>query len=269
MPDKKTEITFGFSPHFPSMVKKSLPYEEEADIIILEGPQVVIDKFIKSRKKISKDELLKYTPHPETNMIAIRQLRRMREQGKTILPLGSYSTDKWTKEERGRFDRLMERADGYNFEEDVENLARAVAEMNKLVNEKNVEWIKKNLPGWKGKKVFIQMGAGHAPVYHQLRRELKGVSIKAAYLTAGKYENPRIKYKRDPQDQLVSMLTYGTRLSKNRLVVRKRVRQQHEYNLVRKGLEGRYEAQGMSHEKAHERAVFETLRKQTSRGLRR
>ena len=113
------------------------------------------------------------------------------------------------------------------------------------------------------------MGGGHAPLYHQLKKELKDVSMKAVYLTSGMYEHPGIKYKRSPQDQLISMLTYGTRLSKNPLVVRKLVRQQHEFDFERRGLEARYELRGMSHERAHEKSVFNTIRRQTRRGLRR
>jgi len=271
MPAKKTEILFGFGPHLLNLVEKKLPHRNNADIIVIEAPQEVVDKFIKGKKKLTESELADYTPFPEESIKDLYQLRKLSKEGKTILGFGGFhSPEEWTKGERNRLFVLQENLSEHYLNGDVESYARARVELNRLLEGKAAEWIKSNLPNWKGKKIFIDMGAGHAPLYHMLKRDLKGISVRAEYLTKRMYEERGILHKKKPLDQIINILTYRTPSAKNPEKIKELVRQQHEFDNEKKRLEARYQfKERMTPESASERAEFELLRRQTRRGLRR
>lgn len=267
---KKTEILIGFTSHYPSVAEKEERYMKNADVILAEMPPDVVEGLAKGR---SIEALALGYRYPEQFKKRLTQLKKSMDEGKTVIGYESfYKQDAWTPLEYRDLQYLEEEAHEALRARDTERFAQVMAQFNEMREHKSVEWIKSNLTRFRGKKIYIEAGENHTPIYHQLKKELKprGISVESVHANKGLYEHPRIKAKYPPSDQLMRIYRFKTTSSKNWEKIRELVRQDREFREAQDELGRRYEwGKGLSHESAIERSELDLLRRQTRKGLRK
>ena len=205
---KKTRITIGFEHHAVDVLKKKLPYMQKADVIAIEVDNKIVGAHIDG-KKVEHGSLF---PHYTERYIKL--LKDMRAQGKEVV--GSYELT--PDEERRQKEAFQQCADAQKAvmegriepEEYVKKYASGFA-IDSEIREKNiVNFILKNLNKWKGKTIYIPIGALHTPVLHELKKRLKprGIEVKAVFHMAGEFGNPRLSQVYGPMSELTRLYRF-------------------------------------------------------------
>ncbi len=190
----KTEITIEFESHYPQMVGKKKEMEE-ADIIIPEQTSKTIEKL----KEAETEEELKKVAKEETKFLEYSEkkfkvYKEMQEEGKEI------------KGKMGRTNYILPQSPEEKAKSNEEREKERLKKLKKIIRENP------------GKKIYIEAGANHTPVYHKLKEELgekENIEIKRKHLVekdlhekAGYPEQTKEAY--PPRNQLMRHFRFDT-----------------------------------------------------------
>ena len=257
---KKTEITVGFASHFPSSAERALKHMEDADVILVEMPAKTIKDLAKGAPLYSLTEGTINTEYEEAFLSGLKQKI---EEGKTVRGYESvYDPGRWTKDE---FRELMEskrNADISLVRGDIASFAENLAKFNKMREAKTVEWIKRNMSMFRGKRVYIEAGASHTGLYHMLKKDLgpKGISVKSDFIEKSNFGRGMLD-KFAPSDQMIRMIRFGTPSSKNPAALARLAEEDRGFREIESRLKEEYRMKGLSRERASEMAHFGALRR--------
>lgn len=208
---RKTEVTIGFTMHYPSFVKREMAQMKKADVIFLEAPYRLIRDIRagKSPEKLFKEGYFseeKYAKKYAT------KLKSIIDSGKTVIGYENLGGNKYWKPKEVR--RMLDLQDISDLAIETKNheiFIRAEAEIIKMRDKKNLAWLKANIPRYEG-KIYVDAGAVHTHLWHGLKKEFEkdGIPVKAEFLARGKFGNRRIKMKYSPTDRLVRTIRFDT-----------------------------------------------------------
>ena len=263
---KKTEIVFGFEPHLLSSVDKMLPLMEKADVILLENTPKGVKDLLKGKQPSSADGYVL----PEFAQKQIPLLQHLEKQGKVVLGSELTHDEDWllkNKKKARKIINLEFKEKRLYFLGDFKGSVRAAAEASKLIEQERLNWILKHLPQFEGKRIYIGAGDLHTGVYHKLKKELasRGIPVKAEFLSKGMFKDKRILAKYPPKIQLMRMMQFKTRNSKNPHVVKRIVEDDKQFDKKILGTVFGYMRQGMSGEQATEKAYLELINSEKSK----
>jgi hypothetical protein len=258
---KKTEIIIGFEEHTKKYLGKATPDMKKADVIFLEmEPEffrsIFLNKQITPEEALNNKKLLKGVAAYDKRELSI--LRNLWKDGKSIASwdVGKNSVKKYPSLTRA-----------INLREFAINQANSLRKRDEL----GAATITKYLPNFEGKTIYVRAGAMHTGLYHQLKKELepRGVSVKATFLTKGKYGNGGTSIKYTPLEELIRIFRFNTKSARNKERIKSLIdehyrHQQDVFNLVKK-----YKNEGLNEDRAIRKASVELVRKRTGRGSRR
>ena len=259
---KRGKVTILFTHHVPSFAKREVEHMKGADVVFLEMPQSEVKALSKlTLKEIASEPL---SSAPEYSKIQFTGIKKMMNKGKIVKGYDNVFDDKkLTKEEKKVINKFQEAYGSTTPMTNKEWLQQMDidAKAFQLRNKKNVEWIKKQLPEFKNKKIYILAGTMHTPLYHKLKKELESqnIPIEAIFLTKEKMEAPNIRIRFSPKEELVRALELGVPLSKERIA------QLSEESKIFSAAEERFtqafQQRGLSRENAEEAARYMLLNK--------
>jgi hypothetical protein len=263
---KPTEIMVGFERHMPGFVEKKKTYFDKADVILLELPPWIV-----KRLRGGEDPMVlahAYTYFPEYSTELFKLLQQKMKEGKTVM-----GTDIQTRESV----RKTQEGDKLQIKGNIEGATKTIAEMDKIREQKRLEWLLEHLPQFEGKKIYIDAGSLHTSIYHGLKevfreKENKGeVKITREYLAKGMFEAPQILEKYSPFDQIERFYRFkkGKFTEADRKRIAELVEQDKLFFYKAMLLRGKYMGQGMTEERAVEKAHFELLRRLQKEGLKK
>ena len=257
---KKTEITVGFASHFPSSAERALKHMEKADVILVEMPAKTIKDLARGASMSSLTAGMTNTEYEESFLSGLKQKM---EEGKMVKGYESvYDPSRWTKDE---FNELMESnrmAEISLVRGDIEGFAKNMAKFNKMREIKTVDWIKRNMTMFRGKRVYIEAGGSHTGIYHMLKKDLgsKGVTVRSDFIDKSNYGRGTLD-KFAPSDQMIRMIRFGTPYSKDPAALARLAEKDWKFRKIERELMDEYRRRGLSRERANEMAHFGALRK--------
>jgi hypothetical protein len=263
---KKTEIVFGFEPHLLSSVDKMLPLMEKADVILLENTPQRVKNLLKGKQPSFADGYVL----PEFAQKQIPLLQHLKKQGKVVLGSEPTHDEDWMLKNRKKARKIinleLDEKKLY-FRGDFRGSIRAAAKGSKLIEQERLDWILKHLPQFEGKKIYIDIGEEHTGVYHKLKKELaaRGIPVKTEFLSKGMFKDKRILVKYPPKTQLMRMMQFKTRNSRNSQVVKRLVEEDKQFDKKILGTVFGYMRRGMSEEQATEKAYLELINSEKSK----
>jgi hypothetical protein len=262
---KKTEIVFGFESHLLSSVDKMLPLMEKADVILLENTPQGVKNLLKGKRPSSADGYVL----PEFAQKQIPLLQHLEKQGKVVLGSEPTHDEDWMLKNRKKARKIikleMDEARLY-FKGDLKGSIRAAAEASKLIEQERMNWILKHLSQLEG-RIYIDIGEEHTGVYHKLKKELaaRGIPVKTEFLSKGMFKDKRILVKYPPKTQLMRMMQFNTRNSRNPRAVKRIIEEDKQFDKKILGTVFGYMRQGMSNEQATEKAYLELINLEKSK----
>lgn len=259
---KKTEVTIGFTMHYPSFISKEMGRMKKADVVFLEGAHQLVreiragksaKELVKSGNFLEEEYAEKYVP----------RLKKLIDSGKTIIGYENLGDRRYWKPEEAQ--RLLMLQDTVNWAvkaDKPELFARAEAEMVRLREEKSVAWLKANIPHYQG-NIYIDAGAIHTPIWHELKRDLekKGIAVRADFLTQGKYRDKRIKVMYHPSDRLVRSFRFKTDTAFDQRKIRKLANEDKEFRDAQSNIVWKRQERGLPFWGALERNTFRMMRR--------
>ncbi len=259
---RKTEVTIGFTMHYPSFVKREMAQMKKADVIFIEGPDRLIKDIRagKSPKELVKDGEFfeeEYAKKYST------KLRKIIDSGKTVIGYENMGNKRYWKPEDVR--RVLDLQDITDWAIETKNqwaFASAEAEMVKMRDKRNAAWLKANVPLCEG-KVYIDAGALHTPIWHELKKEFekKGIPVKAEFLAHGKFKNRQIKMKYSPTERLIRTIMFDTSALGNAERLYQLLNEDREFREVQSKLILRRQRMGRPFLRALEKKTMRMLRK--------
>lgn len=273
MEKKKTEIVVGFTHHTPSFIEKEIKNMEKADVILFESPTYQIEQL--KTGIIKPDELASISNFEVSASRMYRSLKDMSDKGKPVFGYDDFNNPQfWSNKDRARYHQLTDEIESFfkpkkDFSRGtILKSARAFAELTRLRDKRNVEWIKHNLPKFEGKTVYISAGATHTAIYHSLKKELepKGISVKQLFISKGAFKQPGVLEKFGPYYSLGRALIFKTQSSRNEAELRKRLEEARNH-IKRTFKQTKKYAKTMPWEYALERAEMEATSYQKKKGM--
>ncbi len=259
---KKTEITIGFTMHYPSFVKREMAQMKKADVIFLEAPYRLI-RDIRAGK--SPEELFKegYFSEKKYAKKYATELKKIIDSGKRVIGYENPGGNRhWKPEEVQRMLDLQDISDLARGTKNHDVFIGAEAEMVKIRDDKNLAWLKANIPRYEG-KIYVDAGAVHTPIWHGLKKEFEkdGISVKAEFLARGKFGNRRIKMMYSPTDRLVRTLRFNTDALGNPNRLYQLMSEDREFREIQGKLISRRQHSGRPFLRAVEKNTMKLLRK--------
>jgi len=260
MPAKKTEITIGFTPHFPSFVEKELPLMEKADLILVELPQEYIRELSKGT---SPKELAWRTNFPETVEKQLTQIKKLMDAGKSVLGYEVWhDPSMWTPRELKKVEKIQDEMGVEKrkqmFFPSSSRSRQLIAEAAKFREDKSLKIIKGIIPKFGGKKVYISAGQAHTRIFHGLKKlSEKNVTVRAEFFDRGKVIPSAVIF--SPEVEEMRMYTFGI-AKKNPEKMKRLEKQADDFSMDKASLQMKYMRMGLTQEQAAERAKYETLK---------
>lgn len=179
----KTEFLVGFESHGPQEIKKKEKKMRESDVIIEELPQSTV----KEVKKANTDKELKEIAKEgkvfqEYKFKEFKLLKELMKEGKTVIGIEPIkgNLQSYTNPKEGAEDiEKREKARLREIKRKIEYPEESASPLDKMLGREgeNVDL--------RGKKVYVQAGAVHTPIYQELKEYSKGkedVEVKRKHL---------------------------------------------------------------------------------------